>query len=272
MIKTLPLAPTHSYPSVGQCVYCGDNEGKLTKEHIVPRALHGNLVLPDASCNGCCAITSNFERRVLRGFLENGRRAMGISSRHKKHLKPDFIPTQFIAIDDSRWEENVLFEEGLHVVHLPVFIKPLMLGGVSKSGASTGCEIVAIDTLHIGDTKCAQRRGAVGVQIKTDVDTGAFVRMLAKVAHCYYIAEKGLFPLSQSPILPVIMGRSDDAKPWIGCLEDAQLTKQGSTALHLIDIAELVGADGSICSVVRIKLFSPNSGPTYAVVTRIQGP
>jgi hypothetical protein len=196
---------------------------------------------------------------------------MGISSRHKKHDKPALLPTTFIALDNSTWKTDIPIADGLHVMHLPVFIPPLCLGGVSKDGNPRSLEIFALDTVHIGHAEAVvHEHGAIGVQFDSRIDAWAFVRMLGKIAHCYYIAERGWFPLEESPVLPVVMGKSDLAKDWIGCVEDTPLVKPGSKALHLLDITDLTGDDGSVCSLVRAKLFSPTSGPTYAVVTRIQ--
>jgi hypothetical protein len=271
MSPKLPMAPTVNYPGVNRCVYCGRSGIKLTREHIVPRGLHGNLVLPSASCEHCAKVTSEMERRVLRGFMERGRRAMGISSQHKRRITSPSIATKLLGADGETQEVELPFEAGLHVVHLPVFMLPLRLGGNADGRNPSALEVCAIDTLHLGDVATVVRaQNAVGVQFDDRIDLWAFARMLGKVAHCYYIAETGWFPLQESPVLPVLMGKSDKAREWIGCIEHAPLVKPGSKALHLMDITDLTGSDGSVCSVVRIKLFSPTSGPTYAVVTRVR--
>lgn len=271
MTEKLPLAPAFNYPPVGRCVYCGTTVGRLTKEHVIARGLNGNFVLPEASCDTCSSITSDFERVVLRGFLERGRLAMGFASRHKKRVRPSSLPTTLIGVDGAAWEAEIPISDSVQVIHLPVFILPLRLGGTPKDGSPRGVEIFAVDTMHIGSPLSTMRAyAATGVQVQDYVDTWAFARMLGKIAHCFYIGEKGWFPLEESPVLPVVMGKSDLAKEWIGCLEHAPLVKPGSHALHLMDITELPGPDGSICSVVRIRLFSTSSGPTYAVVARIR--
>ena len=48
----------HIYPPVGRCIYCGATEppadiGRFTDEHIIPLAMGGNLILPQASCKQC---------------------------------------------------------------------------------------------------------------------------------------------------------------------------------------------------------------------------
>jgi hypothetical protein len=163
-------------------------------------------------------------------------------------------------------------EGGLHTMHFPIFATPLALGGKAKDNKPDGIEVAGIDTLHIGDAiESVQSHRATGVEIQTKLDIWSFIRMLAKIAYSYYVAEKGVFPRGESPVLPIAINEHSYAKQWIGCLEDHPLTKPGSEALHLLDITDIVGKDGSICSVVRIKLLSTASGPTYSVVVRMHG-
>lgn len=56
------------YPPVGQCIYCGrmPPEVALEEEHIIPLAINGGLILPDASCRRCAdAINTDFEQDFL---------------------------------------------------------------------------------------------------------------------------------------------------------------------------------------------------------------
>jgi len=272
MNKTLPRAPKHEFLPINHCIYCGNVTDELTDEHIIPFGLNGNLVLPKSSCAKCARVTSEIERKVLRGFMENGRRAMGIPSRHKKHKKPPVVPVKFIT-GDTLLDGEMSIESGFHTIHLPIFSTPLALRGGAEDFTKKGIEIVGIDTLHIGDPiKAAQLYRAEGIQIHTNLDIDSFIRMLAKISYAYYVAEKGAFPLGESPVLPIAIGQDSHVNRWIGCLEEHPLTKPGSEALHLLDITELQGADSSVCSVVRVKLFSTTSGPTYSVVVRIHKP
>lgn len=192
-------------------------------------------------------------------------------SRHKKHDKPSTVPVKFIN-GEMRLDGEMPIEGGIHTIHLPIFTTPLALGGKTKDDKSDGIEVAGIDTLHIGDTiATVQKHRATGVEIQTKLDIRTFIRMLAKIAYSYYIAEKGVFPLEESPVLPIAINELSYAKQWIGCLEDYPLKKPGSEALQLLDITEIAGDDGLICSVVRIKLFPVTSGPTYSVVVRIHG-
>ena len=67
-VVTASLALTHSYTPVGRCIYCGTTDlpqgvGRFSDEHIVPLALNGGLVLPEASCRHC--------ERIINREIEN---------------------------------------------------------------------------------------------------------------------------------------------------------------------------------------------------------
>lgn len=245
------------------------SDPELSDEHIIPYGLNGNLVLPKASCKECAKITSSAELRVLRGFLNNGRRALGIESRHKKRSKPKAAPVKLIT-ENGYIDGESPFDSGIHTIHLPIFATPLTLGGQSKDDNLDSIDIRGFDTIQFGhNIPTIKGQTPHGIQIKTRVHIWAFIQVLAKIAYSYHIAIKGVFPREECPVLPIVLGNSRTAKPWIGCLEDQPLSKPGSTALHLMDLNELTNNSGAACTVVRIKLLSTSSGPTYSVITRI---
>lgn len=78
--------------SIGKCIYCGAIEG-LTDEHVIPYGLGGILVLPNASCRVCAAVTSALELRLLRRPWWPYRRALGLTSRRPNEQPDDFPVT-----------------------------------------------------------------------------------------------------------------------------------------------------------------------------------
>jgi hypothetical protein len=268
MQAKLPRAPTHNYPAANICIYCGTRERSLTDEHIVPYGLNGNLVLPKSSCSACAKITSATELKVLRGFLNAGRRKIGIKSRHKRAQKLS-TPVKYI-IGDEYHDGESSFIDGIQSIHLPIFSTPLALGGTSKNGYLDSIDIAGFDTMQFdGTIPTINGQKPNGIRIHTRVHIWNFIRMIAKIAHSYHVAIKGSFPLNESPIVKVALNKSNNVKPWIGCLEQYPLSKPESTALHLLDLNEIEGEDNQTCTVVRIKLLSPTSGPTYTAITRI---
>ena len=259
---------------IGACIYCGTTEGPLSAEHIIPLGLSGTLVLPASSCAACATLTSQFEGRVLRGFMKRGRLAMGLKTRHKNRPRPTELPTTFIQPDETLVEKHLPVADGIQVLHLPVFARPGFLGGSAAPILDNGIQVAAIDTTTFAKNtvEVVREHKAVGVRFEDRLDIWAFVLMLSKIAHSYHVAINGPFPSDESPLLPLIMGQRWDAGNWVGNAEVEALVKHESSALHLMALDALQGEDGSVCSVVRLKLFSTVAGPTYAMATRIQAP
>jgi HNH endonuclease len=75
------------FPPVGRCIYCGTSTGELTDEHIIPLALGGNMVLPQASCRDCAKITGQiegFNLEARRGIFGPLRLRLKLPTRHPK--------------------------------------------------------------------------------------------------------------------------------------------------------------------------------------------
>lgn len=272
---TIKAPQTVRTAPAGACIYCGTTKGRLTDEHVVPKGLGGTLVLPQASCDDCARLTSQFEMRVLRGFLDRGRRAMGIKGR-KGHKRPavDTLTQTFIRADESTVDHDVPWDDGVKVMHLPVFVLPAFLDPRrAMDPAVSQLEITAVDTLHfdLRQGEVVREYQAQGIRFEDQMDLWAFVKMLAKIAHSYHVAVHGVFPLEQSPLVPIIRGQSSDALNWVGTTLTDTLPS-GGLALHLLHHAALESDDGSQASAVRIKLFAHGPTPTYALATRLERP
>ena len=83
MVDFSEIRTTTRADPVGVCIYCGRTED-LSDEHIIPLALGGRLVLPEASCSICAALTSAFEGSVCRGFMLDARTAGRFPTRRPK--------------------------------------------------------------------------------------------------------------------------------------------------------------------------------------------
>ncbi len=268
----LPMAPAAKYQPVGFCVYCGDSIGRLTDEHIIPLALNGNHILQSASCDACARVTSEIERRVLKGHLQNMRFGLGLKSRHPKRDRPSALPITLSNDQGKLWQTDLPISEGVQTAHFPVFQPPLFLGGTAKSADMTALEVSGVVTLVFGNVPTVlSSRQASGFETNTRIDIRAFNRMLAKIAHCYHVSQRGAFPLTESPILPTILTDHGAPRAWIGTVNHMPLERNpGSTALHLLHIEEATSDDGARCTAVRIKLFAPMNSPTYMIATRLQ--
>src|SRR4051812_29094937 len=96
------------YQPIGRCIYCDSTDG-LTKEHIIPLALDGNLELPDASCPSCQKETHAFGGHVSGRMLKAFRTEFNIRSRRRRPEKirvPTLSPEGKQAFRDIKMEEH----------------------------------------------------------------------------------------------------------------------------------------------------------------------
>src|ERR1700730_12837576 len=91
-----------SFTPFGRCIYCPCDQG-LTDEHVVPLALGGKWILPDASCEICRVKTSRFEQIVARDMYWPLRLSLGIRGRKRKDR-----PTHWagVVVDDATGGET----------------------------------------------------------------------------------------------------------------------------------------------------------------------
>ena len=81
------------YAPVGQCIYCGivdvpPGMKRFHDEHIVPLALNGTLILPEASCRQCeRVINKEIENRLLSEEYARFRAKHGLPTRRPKDRK-----------------------------------------------------------------------------------------------------------------------------------------------------------------------------------------
>lgn len=260
---------THRFDPVGECIYCGSREG-LTDEHIVPLALNGNMILPKSSCGNCSMMTSEFERHVLRGFMQDARLAGGFKSRRPKR-QPTHIRVRLTDQDDNVTEVDVPRLEAPGFLALPTFTQPSFLTGEPPvSGINIrGFQLVVMGSqtdLH----QFVKEKGASGVQMQSTPEVGALGQMLAKIAYSYTVAVTGVIGRDSSP-LPDLMRDRTNIGRWVGS-EVFQLHSEGAGATHGLSHIPHLDSPHGPAEVVRLKLFA-NVGLVegYVVVTRATG-
>src|SRR6266704_6251703 len=94
---------------IGKCIYCGTSEGRLTREHVIPRGLNGEFVLQEACCDRCKKIIDSVETKVLRETLRPARAHMGFRTYGKNGLAQEF--PEIIERDGHEETVNIPVEE-----------------------------------------------------------------------------------------------------------------------------------------------------------------
>lgn len=249
-----------SFDPIGACIYCGATDCRLTDEHIIPYALNGTLVLPQASCDACSEITKRFEQVVARSMYGTLRITRGFRTRRKKE-RPTVIP---VATLDETGVEVV---RSISVSHLPTTYIALELpppGILTNAPKSTGSPemklILKGNRKEIG--ALVQHLGGQ-LEIPNIVAWGPFCLLLAKIGHAYAAAV--LRGIGYEPLLPeLILGRSEHLSYYVG-----GANKEATSDL----ILSIVPLGSETYLSVQISILGPGRLPPYqAIVGKVTDP
>lgn len=244
---------------VGRCIYCGAKDD-LTREHIVPFALSGNAVLPDASCKRCAAITGKVELQVLRGPMRAVRIYRKLQSRRGHSGAPAEYPLTIVR-NGVQEVVHVPLDKYPVLLHFPTFALPRALAGLT----GTGISMSGIATVSFGRSprEAMQELGAQEIVINTQGDQpAAFARMLAKIAYSFAVG-LGHDTLLEGPsaVVQSILGHRDDIGDWVGTHTGP--IRRYSGALHRIAVRE--DLDKGLL-LADVHLFADSETPSYGVV------
>jgi HNH endonuclease len=260
------------YSPIGKCVYCGATgaEVKLFREHIIPYSLGGRTVLPEASCGKCADVTHVFERTCARLIF-------GAFRIHQK------MPTRRAAERPTTLPLRITIEGREETRMVPVDDypgAPLMAMKLGPPGIIIGLEPSDVfpqitpvmfapsfpDTAERLKHVRAKAGPGQGIAIEGQFDMRAFSRLLAKIAHCYAVAEYGLETFR--PLLcDFILGRNKNQAHYIGGSDITLLDQivDGKRATHLQQLGIYsVGNRHFLCAM--LQLFSTIGFPVYWIV------
>ena len=240
---------------IGRCIYCGSTED-LTKEHIVPYGLHGELLLLKASCQSCQQITSLFEEYVQRKQFLLARSVLKLPTR-----KPENRPTEF-TFEGEKDGQKVT--RTLPVDECPSFFIMLHLKkpgyitdyNYEKGTNVIGCSLHAKNTEHIVETL-----GMDTINWTTVFEGTSFERMLAKIAYGMVVLQYGPDVLEECYVLPCILGEKDDVGKWVGSGRDFDELPRNKES-YIITIRQK--ENGEV--YVFIRLFASFNTPEYLVI------
>ena len=264
-IPPFPNHPPRQYASAGQCIYCGVAEG-LSDEHIIPFAMGGRWIIPNASCSNCAKATARFEGVCMRSCLGPFRMYFDFPSRRKGD-RPSKIPLKVKFSPDQDWQ---LFEverdEYPFLIGLPIFDMPELLGGPLRTGRrDAATRQIWIRSPSFGEglekhlAHLTRKYGFQSIFPEAEVRVPEFVLMLAKIAHSYAVAEVGLHNLI--PYLSEII-RNEDTSEVVSLVGGKSESEPRTGNLHDVSLI----SDTNQLVVVRIRLLAHFEGVTYFVV------
>jgi hypothetical protein len=244
--------------TVGRCIYCHTDRQPLRTEHIIPYGLNGPWKLLEASCETCAAITSRFERDVLKTTFDTVRIALDFPSRRKRD-RPRQLP---LSIKRGGKQEVVYLPVEYYpaVIGMPHFEAPAYLEGQDgehlRTIGFTGVQIGGPPAAEVGRRLSAQ---SIAFAAKFE-PVGAFARLLAKIGYGCAVMAVGcdLSRLEDVYVLPLILGRADDIGRWVGGTTD-----QAVAVSDLHDVKFSI-VDGDL--LVNVRLFAQFNAPEYIVV------
>jgi hypothetical protein len=250
----------HRYKPVKSCIYCGEKKlaadaPRFTDEHIIPYSLGGNLVLPESCCSAC--------QRIINQQIETPITNLEWGYFRTKHNLPSRKKSVRSHVKLRR-KDGSFFKMPIADYSAPLplyrFYEARKLSGLP------GC-----DDFHWTMSILTKKENEVAMQKKyPDWDQQhailtrphIFSRLLAKIAHCYIIAEYGIDgfkPLCTD----LILGKTDNWCHLVGGEFDIPPPQPGKG--HITDIYLKV-ASPHILIIVDIRLFASNETPKYHVV------
>ena len=255
------------YAALGVCMYCGARDKKLTKEHIIPYALAGTLVLPSSSCIKCAAITGNFEQRCCRLYFDHIRKPLKLPSRKGKKRRGE-LPVLFTSKESKTLRRQYInTADSPTGLGLPVFPVP----GILQNIPEINCRNIQISHWRFGPKEAAIKRAAQSLgasAIAAHFDLPALARLLAKIAYGYAVAELGIDGFTSS-ITDVILGKNNLWAYRVGGADKSQFHPTGATVNHLLGLHIITTEQHEHLLSVSVQLFSNFEAPCYQAVIGI---
>lgn len=252
------------YPPANECIYCGSTKG-LSKEHVIPYGLFGELLLLKASCQTCQQITSKLEAFVLQKMLGGHRKKFNFQSYTKpKNRKPPKEIIERINADGSRTPIEIgQSQMPFHTWAMPIFGVPgitwLMPLSKVKEKDRIHCLVSEHDALTALDVVGPGRPARLPpIEYHPDL----FMRFLAKIAHSYACGALGMS--SFQPLLKdYIINGTEDGRIFVGGEVEIE---PPVPELYRVLFGTLDRSDGVQFLAVKIRLLSYMGTPTYTVV------
>jgi len=245
------------YTPVGECIYCGEKDVKLTDEHVIAYALGGDRILQKASCETCQMLTSEVERAALHDMLIQVRAQLGLPSRNKS--LPDKIPLVVHYGDERKTFE---LEKAEHPT-MAIFLLCPLPGALGGDAHERGLTFNGTQLYQVGGPPLKEvldKLGTNKVSYSQTFKGNEFEKMLAKIALAFAVAERGIEGLRDSPLRKTIRGDVDDAGKWIGSGQ-----RHPDSIPHLHQLMLTTSGDWVVASV---RLFANLRAPEYLVVVR----
>jgi hypothetical protein len=261
LFEESPITPvlTKRSKRIGHCIYCMRDDVSLSREHIIPYGLNGELTLLRASCKECQDVTSAIETDVLRNMFGTARIALDMRSRNAA-LRPTNLP---LTVTRGHQKETIQIpaERFPAIMVFPIFPPPAHLSGDPYTSGINPKELVLrrVARRPIGNPFQENKFEYIDLA-RIEFDPVKFARMIAKIAYGFVVLNLGVGRIKNNFIMPALFGRTNDIGKWVGT--GTNPFGSPTSGLHVITIAE--AKNGEVH--VFVRLFAQFNAPEYLVI------
>ncbi|MGQ2903243.1 MAG: hypothetical protein ACT6RL_02230 [Neoaquamicrobium sediminum] len=230
----------------------------MSKEHVIPFGLGGEIVLPRSSCEACREKTRKVEEFCLRNHLGNTRISLGVQTRHPAE-RPDSVKFRITESDGSIRVATRRKDELPIFLVMPVYPAAFLLRDAIRKHLNPpkSNEWIYFSSYE----ELAQLSGNGGAVKIGSMDFVAFARFLAKMAHGYLVCERGL--RNFTPLLtPLITQQTTEYWHWVGGTVDWSIPAPTDDIFQIQTYTH--NETGYI--IARIRIFPNLNAPTYHAV------
>ena len=258
MTRSIEMTPLKQ-PSLGKCIFCGDTEN-LTDEHIVPEALTGigEMIIREGSCRKCnndankayegAAMANDF--LPVRHMLQLRRKPRG-----KKTTPRRMPPVSLTATDDKGDTYNDELPPG-NYPPIYTFVLHEPAGRLSGINRAAGHGELRLGFINLG---LPEHVTPPSVAMRLPMIMGHPEMVVAKMAYCWAIAEKGLDAFDTTDLLDLLCGRRADIFNFVG-------SPIVSEQLPMLQLHEFYFRKRGELTTVLVHLFASFNGPIHEVV------
>jgi hypothetical protein len=242
---------------IGKCIYCGRADESLSREHIIPEGLNGELTLTAASCKRHRDITARFEQDLLQNAFGPARIAL-----HMRTKRPEDRPTHLpirVKHAGKEIEMPVPLEEYPAVVALPIFAPSAHLSGLSYSSGITIADYAYTQISGLSFSELHRKYGYDYLGVRFEYQPVELARTVAKIGYGFAVLNLGLDRIAECYVLPALLGEASDIGRWVGCESTSPVST--SSGLHAVTLR----IEGKEIHVL-VRLFAQFGAPEYHVV------
>jgi hypothetical protein len=249
-----------TYPPANRCIYCGDTNGPLGEEHIIPEGIGGRIILPRASCKECERKIGKVEGTLNNADFAAARAHLGIKSKNsgraRNRIRLDLAEGLEKIRDGAKVSRHPLKitnhyitkEEHPSLMMLPAFDPPGILLRQPPTDEFCGDGVFFWSITEGAGYKLA-KVGPQALRMRTHFEL--FGRLIAKIGYASAVADLGYGAFDPFVLDIILEGNMFAFKRYVG----GHGITPPSDFTH--DVAIMTGnLDGKNLVCADIRLFS----------------